>query len=284
MNLMADILLNVLTAFLVGSMLLGLHRKVVARIQMRPGPPIIQHLLHLLKFYIKESSFPKTATMPFYIGIAIIFMVIWVSAVIAGPVTQGPLLITFGIYAIHKIVEHNAGSSSGSPYGKLSCVRAVFSAAGEMPLFAVFIIIYYRTGTVTISEIIHYQSINGSLLYTAPLAAFMYFILILSKAQYAPFAVTESTDIVSGYKTEHFGMLRGYFMIADSIMWYMLLWSFLMVFIGTMSPILYIIGMVGITVGVAFISAITPVLNPNHSVALQIIFAVTGITGSILFI
>jgi len=284
MNLMADILLNVLTAFLVGSMLLGLHRKVVARIQMRPGPPIIQHLLHLLKFYIKESSFPKTATMPFYIGIAIIYMVICVSAVIAGPVTQGPLLITFGVYVIHKIVVHNAGSSSGSPYGKLSSIRAVLSSAGELPLFAVFVIIYYRTGTLAISEIIRYQSINGSLLYTAPLAAFMYFLLILSKSQNAPFTVTESTDIVSGYKTEHFGLLRGYFMIADSIMWYMVLWSFLKVFVGSMSPIIYIIGMVGITVGVAIISAITPVLNPNHSVALQIIFAVTGIAGSILFI
>ncbi|MEN4006940.1 MAG: NADH-quinone oxidoreductase subunit H [Methanobacteriaceae archaeon] len=284
MNLMVDILLNVLAAFLVGSMLLGLQRKVVARIQMRPGPPVTQYLLHILKFYIKESSFPKTAAMPFYIGIAIILMLIWVTAVIAGPVTQGPLLITFSVYAIHKIVEHNAGSSSGSPYGKLSCVRAVMSAAGELPLFAVFVIIFYRTGTVAIADIINYQAINGSLLLTAPLAAFMYLILILSKAQYAPFAVTESKDIISGYKTEHFGSLRGYFMIADSIMWYMLLWSFLAIFLGPMNPILYIIAMVGITVGIAFISATTPVLNPNHSVALQIIVAVTGITGSILFI
>lgn len=136
MNLMVNILLNVLIAFLVGSVLLGLYRKVVARVQTRPGPPIIQYLLHLLKFYIKESSFPKTAAMPFYIGIASILMVIWVSAVIVGPVTQGSLLIIFGIYALHKIVEHNAGSSSGSPYGKLSCVRAVYSAAAEVPLFA----------------------------------------------------------------------------------------------------------------------------------------------------
>ena len=284
MNLMADILLNVLIAFLVGSILLGLYRKVVARVQTRPGPPIIQYLLHLLKFYIKESSFPKTAAMPFYIGIAGILMVIWVSAVIVGPVTQGSLLIIFGIYAIHKIVEHNAGSSSGSPYGKLSCVRAVYSAAAEVPLFAVLVIIYLKTGTMLIGDIVNYQAINGPLLYTIPLAALMYLVLIISKAQYTPFSITKGKDIVSGYETEHFGLLRGYLMISESIMWYMLLWIFLTVFIGPISPILYIIGMVGITVGVAFISATTPLLNPNHSVVLQIIFAVTGIAGSILLL
>lgn len=284
MNLMADILLNVLIAFLVGSILLGLYRKVVARVQTRPGPPIIQYLLHLLKFYIKESSFPKTAAMPFYIGIASILMVIWVSAVIVGPVTQGSLLIIFGIYAIHKIVEHNAGSSSGSPYGKLSCVRAVYSAAAEVPLFAVLVIIYLKTGTMIISDIVSYQAINGPLLYTIPLAALMYLVLIISKAQYTPFSITKGKDIVSGYETEHFGLLRGYLMISESIMWYMLLWIFLTVFLGPISPILYIIGMIGITVGVAFISATTPLLNPNHSVILQILFAVIGIVGSILLL
>ena len=284
MNLMADILLNVVIAFLIGSILLGLYRKVVARVQTRPGPPIIQYLLHLLKFYIKESSFPKTAAMPFYIGIASILMVIWISAVIVGPVTQGSLLIIFGIYAIHKIVEHNAGSSSGSPYGKLSCVRAVYSAAAEVPLFAVLVIIYLKTGTMVIGDIISYQAINGPLLYTIPLAGLMYLVLIISKAQYTPFSITKGKDIVSGYETEHFGLLRGYLMISESIMWYMLLWIFLTVFLGPISPILYIIGMVGITVGIAFISATTPLLNPNHSVVLQILFAVIGIVGSILLL
>jgi len=281
---MANILLNVLIAFLVGSVLLGLYRKVVARVQSRPGPPIIQYLLHLLKFYIKESSFPKTAAMPFYIGIASILMVIWISAVIVGPVTQGSLLIIFGVYALHKIVEHNAGSSSGSPYGKLSCVRAVYSAAAEVPLFAVLVIIYLKTGTMVISDIISYQAVNGPLLYSIPLAAAMYLVLIISKAQYTPFSITKGKDIVSGYETEHFGLLRGYLMISESIMWYMLLWIFLTVFLGPISPILYITGMVAITVGIAFISATSPLLNPNHSVILQIIFAMIGIVGSVLLL
>lgn len=284
MNLMANILLNVLIAFLVGSILFGLQRKIMARIQMRPGPPIIQHLLHTLKFFIKESAFPKTAAMPFYIAITAMLSFIWVAAVIVGPVMGGSLLLIFAIYAIHKIVEHNAGSSSGSPYGKLSCVRAVFSAAAELPLFAVLIIIYLKTGTMSISGIIGYQSIHGALIYSIPLAAAMFFVLILSKAHYSPFAITKGKDIISGYETEHFGLLRGYLMISESIAWYMLLWVFLTVFFGALSPIAYLVGMVVMTAVTAFICATSPLLNPNHSIMMQTTFAFVGIAGSILLL
>ncbi len=284
MNLMANILINVIIAFLMGSILLGLHRKIMARIQGRPGPPIIQHLLHTFKFFIKESAWPKTAAMPFYIAITAMLCVIWVTAVIVGPVIGGSLLLFFGIYAIHKIVEHNAGSSSGSPYGKLSCVRAVYSAAAEVPLFAVLIIIYLKAGTMDINGIVNYQSIHGPLLFTIPLAALMFFVLILSKSPYSPFAITKGKDIVSGYETEHFGLLRGYLMLSESIAWYMLLWIFLTVFLGPLSIPAYLVGMVFITGVVAFINATTPLLNPNHSVMLQVSLAFIGIAGSVVLL
>lgn len=282
---MADILLNVIIAFLMGSILFGLQRKIMARIQLRPGPPIIQHLLHTLKFFIKETVFPKTAAMPFYVAITVILCAIWVAAIIVGPVTQGPLLLLFVIFAIHKIVEHNAGSSSGSPYGKLSCVRAVFSAAAELPLFAVLIIIYLKTGVMNISSIIAYQGEHGALLLSIPLAAMMFFVLIISKSYYySPLNITFGKDLVSGFETEHFGMLRGFIMISEAIAWYVLLWIFLTVFIGGLSPVGYLIGMVILTAVVALINAITPILNPNHSVMTEISLAFIGIAGSLLMI
>lgn len=282
MNLMANIIINVVIAFLIGSLLLGLHRKIMARIQLRPGPPIIQYFLHSLKFFFKESSFPKTAAMPFYIAIACMYCAIWVTAVIVGPVTFGSLLLIFAIYAVYKIVEHNAGSSSGSPYGKMSCVRAVFSAAAEIPLFAVLAIVFLQTGTMNIGEIIAYQAANGPLIFSIPLAALMFFILILSKSPYSPFSITKGKDIISGFETEHFGVLRGYMMLSESISWYMLLWVFLTVFFGPLSILWYLIGMVAITALTAFINATTPILNPNHSVMAQITIAIIGIGGSLL--
>ncbi|WP_409200940.1 respiratory chain complex I subunit 1 family protein [Methanobrevibacter sp. DSM 116169] len=284
MNLMANILINVFISFLGGSLLLGLHRKVMARIQLRPGPPIIQYFLHSLKFFFKESALPKTASPVFYIAIVCILAGAWITGVIIGPVTQGSLLIIFAIYAVYKIVEHNMGSSSGSPYGKMSCVRAVFSASSELPLFAVIALIFFKTGTLNISEIISFQVVNGPLFYQIPLAALMFFVLILTKSPYSPFAITKGKELISGFETEHFGFLRGFTMFSESIAWYLLLWIFLTVFFGPLSAIYYLIGMILITIITAFINATTPLLNPNHSVMLQITIAVICIIGTIIML
>lgn len=284
MYLMADILINVIIAFLAGSLLLGLHRKIMARVQLRPGPPIIQYLLHSLKFFFKETAFPKTASMPFYVAIVFILAVVWIIGVIVGPVLEGSLLILFGVYAVHKIVEHNAGSSSGSPYGKMSCVRAVLSAATELPLFAAVVLVYLKTGTMNIAEIISYQGVHGPLVLSIPLAALMFFILLLSKAPYSPFGITKGKELISGFETEHFGVLRGFLMFSESIAWYVMLWTFLTIFFGPLSAILYVIGMLAITVVTGFINATTPLLNPNHSVMTQITICSICIVGTLLMI
>ncbi len=284
MNLMLNIIVNILIAFILGSLLLGLHRKVMARIQLRPGPPIIQYLLHSLKFFFKETSFLKSASLPFYIAIVVIYCGVWIAGIIEGPVMNGSLLIIFGIYAIQKIMEHNAGSSSGSPYGKLSCVRAVFSASAELPLFASLALIFLKTGTMNIAALTSYQACNGPLALSMPFAAFMFFTLVISKSPYNPFSITHAKELVSGYETEHYGFLRGFLMFTDSISWYMLLWVFLTVFFGPISLLWMIIAMIIITIITGFISALTPMLNPNHSVMMQITIAVICIFATLITI
>lgn len=282
MNLMAEILIQVIIAFVAGSLLLGLHRKIMARVQKRPGPPIVQHLLHSLKFFFKETAFPKTVSKIFYIGIVFILALIWIVGVIVGPVAHNSLLILFGVYAVYKIVEHNSGSSSGSPYGKLSCVRAVLSAATELPLFAAIVFVYLVTGSMNIGEIIAYQSAHGPLVFTIPLAALMFFMLIITKSPYSPFAITKDKALVSGFETEHFGFLRGFMLFSESIAWYVLLWVFLTIFFGPLNAVGYLVGMILITFITAFINATTPILSPNHSVMTQITMGAICFFGTII--
>ena len=284
MNLMADILIQVIIAFLAGSLLLGLHRKIMARVQKRPGPPIVQHLLHSLKFFFKETAIPKTVSKVFYIGIVFILALVWIVGIIAGPVAHDSLLIIFGVYAVYKIVEHNAGSSSGSPYGKLSCVRAVLSAATELPLFAAIVFVYLVTGTMNIGEIITYQSVHGPLFFTIPLAAVMFFMLIITKSPYSPFAITKDKALVSGFETEHFGFLKGFMLFSESIAWYVMLCVFLTIFFGPLNAVGYLIGMIVITFITGFINATTPILSPNHSVMTQITIGAICFFGTIIMI
>ena len=282
MNLMAESSILVIISFVSGRLIIGLHRKIMARVQKRPGPPIVQHLLHSLKFFFKETAFPKTVSKIFYIGIVFILALIWIVGVIVGPVAHNSLLILFGVYAVYKIVEHNSGSSSGSPYGKLSCVRAVLSAATELPLFAAIVFVYLVTGSMNIGEIIAYQSAHGPLVFTIPLAALMFFMLIITKSPYSPFAITKDKALVSGFETEHFGFLRGFMLFSESIAWYVLLWVFLTIFFGPLNAVGYLVGMILITFITAFINATTPILSPNHSVMTQITIGAICFFGTII--
>jgi energy-converting hydrogenase A subunit J len=101
-----------LFAVVFGLLLLGIHRKVIARIQRRPGPPVWQELLHMLKFSFKSTWIPGTASDTLFAGVVLVAIAIW-SAALFVLLAGGSILIIFGIYMIHKIVEHGFGLSSG---------------------------------------------------------------------------------------------------------------------------------------------------------------------------
>jgi len=72
-----------------------------------------------------------------------------------------------------------------------------------------------------LAGIIAYQDAHGALLLSIPLTALMFIVLIISKSYYfSPFNITLAKDIISGFETEHFGTLRGFIMMSESITWY----------------------------------------------------------------
>ncbi len=256
-----------------GLLFMGIHRKVIARIQGRPGPPIWQEILHTLKFSFKETWVPRTASKTLFIGIVFVAIAIWVGALCV-VLLGGSLLLLFGIYMVQKMVEHGVGLSPGSPYAKFGGVRSVISASSEIPLFAVIGGIYFFTGSLMISDIIQYQADNGPLLFSLLPAAIAMYIVILSKMHYGPFSIVEAKEIVSGYKTEHFGAWRAGLEISDAIRTVVLLMAFVLLFWGALSPLLLIIAMLIILVSLSFVCAVTPMLNPYDSVTMQLVIIV----------
>ncbi|WFN35262.1 NADH-quinone oxidoreductase subunit H [Methanogenium sp. S4BF] len=254
----------------IGLLFMGIHRKAIARIQGRPGPPVWQEVLHTLKFSFKETWVPRTASKPLYIGIVIIAIAIWVGALYI-VMLGGSLLLLFGIYMVHKMVEHGVGLSPGSPYAKFGGVRSVISASSEIPLFAVVAGIYFTTGSLMISDIIQYQAEHGPLLFSLLPAAIAMYIVILSKMHYGPFSIVEAKEIVSGYKTEHFGAWRAGLEVSDAIKTFVLLMAFVLVFWGALSPVLLFVAMLILLISLSFVCAVTPMLGPYDSVTVQLV-------------
>lgn len=257
-------------ASLFGLILLGLHRKLLARIQRRPGPPVWQEVLHFLKFSFKTTWIPSTASPVLFAGVVVVAIGIWTASFFV-LVTGGSLLIILGIYMLHKIVEHGFGLSSGSPYGKYGGVRSVISAASEIPLFVSVMVIAVYTHSLDLSAIMQYQETSGPLLFTAFPAACAMFLVILSKMPFGPFSIVEAKELVSGYKTEHFGIWRAGLEFCNGLKTYILFAVFLAVFIGPMSLPWLVAGMVVLTVLLACTCAFTPMMAPFDSVTIQVI-------------
>ena len=261
-------------ATLFGLLLLGIHRKLIARIQRRPGPPVWQEILHMLKFSFKTTWIPVTASRTLFVAVVLIAIGIWTAAFYV-LVSGGSLLVILGIYMLHKIVEHGFGLSSGSPYGKYGGVRSVISAASEIPLFVSVAVIAVYSHSLDLSAIIQYQQVSGPLLFTAFPAACAMFLVILSKMPFGPFSIVESKELVSGYKTEHFGIWRAGLEVCNGLKTYVLLAVFLTVFIGPLTLPWLLSGMIILIVLLAFSCAITPMMSPFDSVTIQMI--ATGI-------
>jgi energy-converting hydrogenase A subunit J len=263
-------------ATLFGLLLLGIHRKLIARIQRRPGPPVWQEILHMVKFSFKTTWIPATASATLFVAVVLVAIGIWTAAFYVF-VSGGSLLVILGIYMLHKIVEHGFGLSSGSPYGKYGGVRSVISAASEIPLFVSVVIISFYTHSLDLSAIMEYQKASGPLLLTAFPAACAMFLVILSKMPFSPFSIVEGKELVSGYKTEHFGIWRAGLEVCNGLKTYVLLGTFLAVFIGQLTLPAAVVGMIVLIVLLSFSCALTPMLSPFDSVTIQ-----TMVTGLIL--
>ncbi|HJJ99065.1 MAG TPA: NADH-quinone oxidoreductase subunit H [Methanocorpusculum sp.] len=269
---MIAFLLHLIVAVISGLLLHGLHRKVIARIQSRPGPPIWQEILHTLKFSFKQTWIPRTASQVMYVAIVLTAVGIWVAAFWV-VWTGASLLILFALYMLHKIIEHGTGLSSGSPYTKFGAIRSVMSAAAELPLLATVAIVYLSWGTLFIGEIAARQIGTPVPLIAFPAAASLY-LIILSKAHYGPFSMIEAKELVSGYWTEHFGGWRALLNIAMGLKTVVLLSVFILLFVGAVPWWLMSILMIVLMISVSFICAVTPMLTPYQTVTILTIWTV----------
>jgi energy-converting hydrogenase A subunit J len=225
----------------------------------------------MFKFSFKSTWVPVTASQSLFVGVVLVAIGIW-SAALFIVVTGGSILVIFGIYLLHKIVEHGFGLSSGSPYGKFGGVRSVISAASEIPLFVSVAVIALYTQSFEVSEIIRYQEVHGPLLFIAPLAAVAMYLVVLSKMPSGPFSIVESKEIVSGYKTEHFGVWRAGLEVTNGLKTYVLLFTFLALFIGSLWIGWVMVAMVLLIISLAFACALSPMLSPFDSVTVQTLF------------
>ena len=153
----------------------------------------------------------------------------------------------------------------------------MIAAAAELPILVAVVAIYFFTRSLSIADIAAYQEVHGPLLILAFPAAVAMYLVILSKMHYGPFSIIEAKEIVSGNMTEHFGVWRAGLEVAYALKTYVLLYAFVLIFIGSLPLWMTLLVMLLVLVSLSFVCAVTPMLSPYDTVTIQ-----TMVTGALV--
>jgi NADH-quinone oxidoreductase subunit H len=217
------------------------ERKVVARMQIRPGPNVhgpfglLQPLADAMKLLLKEDITVRAADRIVYVVAPMIS--VFCSLLVFAVIPFGPAVSVFGVVTPIQLTDFPVavlyilaaaslgvygivlgGWSSGSTYPLLGAVRSTaqvisYELAMGLSLVSVFIL----AGSMSTSEIVASQA---EFWWFAPLlpAFVLYVISMVGETNRMPFDLPEAEgELVSGYMTEYSSMKFAWFFLAEYI-------------------------------------------------------------------
>ena len=208
------ILGTLVLAPLVGGVLMGIDRKLSARMQGRVGPPVVQPFYDLIKLFSKEalvSTKMQLVTVYLYLTSVVLSVVMLVLG--------QDLLVLLFVLALGSVSLILGAFSVRSPYSQLGAYRELLLLLSYEPLLALFVVgVYLATGSFMVRDIFRMEQ---PLLLTLPLFAVTQILVLAMKMNKSPFDISSShhahQEIVRGILTEFSGPYLG---VIELTHWY----------------------------------------------------------------
>jgi NADH-quinone oxidoreductase subunit H len=223
------LLLTVPTAFII----IYLELKVIALMQLRLGPNrvgpagIFQSAIHGFKVLAKEDFTPDQADRPtFTMAPWMVFMAAAMSMLVI-PFAPGLVAIDSSIGVVYFFAVIGLGVvgllvAGWASYNKYSLLGGLRSAAQmvsyEIPLTLSVVGVVVLTGSLSFTEIVEWQRVNGWAIVWQLLIFPAFFIAATAEINRTPFDMVEAdSEIVAGFATEYSGMRFGFFFFAEYV-------------------------------------------------------------------
>ena len=239
-----------LFCFLAGMLLCGIDRKVVAKMQKRVGPPILQPFYDFFKLLGKETIVPAAASKVVFlaaplVGFAALVVIQLFIPVFSFNVFSGvaDVIVILYLLLIPAMAAILGGAASGSPYAGVGLSREMVTIIScELPLVLILLAVgktvgsFLGTGiTFSLTDIAAYQAANGSLITKASMipAAIAMLLVIPGETGNHPFDAAEAeTEICEGLLAEYSGAPLAVYKLTHAVKMLTLTSLFVALFLG----------------------------------------------------
>ena len=236
---------------IMGLLISGIDRKIVARMQRRRGPKIIQPFYDIVKLIGKDTIVPRNASSRLFIIAPIIALVSICIVPILFPIYNhvtlfegtADIVVIIYLLIIPSVAMIVGGIASGSPFASIGISREVVSMiAYELPLITSVLAVCKKAGMISgegviysLSKIASVQEANGSFIFSISLlpAALAFLMILPAKIGSSPFDVAEAeTELCEGPLVEYSGLQLGLFKLTHKIKAYVITALFVVLFLG----------------------------------------------------
>ena len=272
-----------LFCFLAGMLLCGIDRKLVAKMQKRVGPPVLQPFYDFFKLCGKETIVPAAAERITFMLAPLVGLTALVVIQLFIPVFgftafsgMADIIVILYLLLIPALAIILGGAASGSPYAGVGLSREMVTVIScELPLVLVLLAVAKTVGSAigtglcfSLSEIAEYQMVNGSLITKIsmlPAAAAM-LLIIPGETGNHPFDAAEAeTEICEGMLAEYSGAPLGVFKLSHAVKMLSLTSLFVALFLGGLGTgimaldalLLFVLCAVITAVAISFVHAFT---------------------------
>ena len=224
-----------LFCFLTGLLLAGIDRKLVARMQKRVGPPILQPFYDFFKLCGKQTIVPAAANKTVFLTAPLLGLAALVVLQLFIPIRgfsafsgMADIIVILYLLLIPALAAILGAAASGSPYAGIGLSREMVTIiACELPLVLVLLAVARTVGNAlgtglcfSMSEIAEYQLQNGSLITKLSMipAAIAFAMVIPGETGSHPFDTAEAeTEICEGMHAEYSGAPLAVFKLSHAV-------------------------------------------------------------------
>jgi len=247
---------------IVGFLLAGIDRKLVARMQNRKGPPLLQPVYDVLKCCGKETIVPRHARRGLFLGAPVVGFAALVTTALFIPVmsytafsTGADLVVILYLLTLTSVTMMVGAAASGSPFAGVGLSREMVAMISyELPFVLVLLAVGKVAGdgsllgcTFSLQAIMDWQAANGPMLFKWSMipAAIAMLMVIPCEIGMHPFDVAEAeTEICEGMLAEYSGAPLAVFKLSHCVKMYIMTALFCALFLGGLSTGIVIVDII----------------------------------------